>query len=463
MVSVLRVLVLVLVLCILVFAAPVGGQEIANWPAPATWTPRAPSRDSGRPLAGKGVIATQATDSPLPFIPLTPCRIADTRGNGFGGANGPPSLTAGPTRDFAITGSCGIPASAVAVSFNFGVTSLVQNGNLVAWPTGTAKPVVSSLNWTPGEVNISNGAVIPLGGEAGEISVFVNGPPQTVDLIIDTNGYYGSPTADLSNVFLGPFAGNATMTGGGNTGIGDDALAGNTDGNFNTATGNDALANNNTGSFNTANGFVALLKNNGGSGNTALGVSALFNNTIGFENIAVGHAAGLNLTTGDFNIAIGNPGVAGESATIRIGTGGTHTQAFLAGVRGVTTDMNDAVSVMIDSAGQLGTVSSSRRFKRDIEDMGDASRALTKLRPVTFRYRASHDPTDSPQYGLIAEEVAEVFPDLVVYDKDGQPETVRYHVLVPMLLNEVQKDRKTIADLTARLEHLELLMSGSIR
>ena len=277
----------------------------------------------------------------------------------------------------------------------------------------------------------------------------------SIDLIIDVNGYYGSPSEDLANVFLGPLAGNTTMAGSGNTGIGFEAIGSNTDGNFNTATGDDALANNNTGSFNTANGFAALLKNNGGSGNTAIGVSALFSNTIGFENIAVGHAAGLNLTTGDNNIEIGSPGVAGESDTIRIGTDGTQTRAFLAGVRGVTTGVNDAVAVMIDSGGQLGTLSSSRRFKQDIEDMGSASLALIKLRPVTFRYKASLDPTGSPQYGLIAEEVAEVFPDLVVYGKDGQPETVRYHLLVPMLINEVQKDRKAIADLTARLERLE--------
>jgi hypothetical protein len=196
---------------------------------------------------------------------------------------------------------------------------------------------------------LANAAIVPA-GSGGAINVFVS---IGTHVIIDINGYYGSPAADPSNVFLGPGAGNTTMAGGGNTGIGDDALASNTDGNFNTATGNDALANNNIGSFNTAAGFAALLKNNGGSGNTAIGVSALFNNTIGFENIALGHAAGLNLTTGDFNIDIGNPGVAGESETIRIGTDGTHTRAFLAGVRGATTGVNDGVAVMIDSASSL--------------------------------------------------------------------------------------------------------------
>jgi Chaperone of endosialidase len=397
--------------------------------------------------------------SPLPFIGVTPCRIVDTRGNGAPIQGG---LFAGGSdvRNYVLAGICGIPAAAQAVSLNFTVTGPGQTipGFLVAWPTGGVVPLASTLNWDHVPAQVANAAIVPTNASVS-ISVNVSAPTH---VILDINGYYGSPSGDPSNVFLGPFAGNSTMTGGGNTAIGDEALFNNTEGNGNTATGNDALATNNTGSFNTANGFAALLKNNGGSGNTAIGVSALFNNTIGFENIAVGHAAGLNLTTGDNNIDIGNPGVAGESDTIRIGTGGTQTQTFLAGVRGVTTGVNDAVGVMIDSAGQLGTVSSSRRFKRDIEDMGETSQALMKLRPVTFRYKADLDPTGSPQYGLVAEEVAEVFPDLAIYGKDGQPETVRYHVLVPMLLNEVQKDRKTIADLTARLERLEARMPESI-
>ena len=455
MVSTLRAL--ILVLCVVAFAAPVFAQGIANWPAPATWTPEARPE---RTLSAKNVATTQAIYPALPFIAVTPCRIADTRGNGFTGQYGPPSLVANATRSFTILGQCGIPASAAAVSFNFAALNVGGTGDLRVFPAGGGVPLVSTLNYNANTPNIANAAVVPL-GTGGAITVQADAV--SIDLIIDTNGYYGSRTEDFSNVFLGPSAGNATMIGSGNTGIGTEVLFSNTEGNFNTACGDDALAANNTGSFNTANGFVALLKNNAGSGNTAIGVSALFSNTIGFENIAVGHAAGSNLTTGDFNIEIGNPGVAGESATIRIGTGGTHTQAFLAGVRGVTTGVNDAVAVMIDSAGQLGTVSSSRRFKQDIEDMGDASGALMKLRPVTFRYKTSLDPTGSPQYGLIAEEVAEVFPDLVVCEKSGPPETVRYHVLVPMLLNEVQKDRKTIADLTARLKRLETLMSESIR
>jgi endosialidase-like protein len=425
-------------------------HEIPNWPAPPYWTPPA--------VRAPGALRTQAistTSAPLPFIAITPCRQYDSR-------NSTP-LPNGLSRPVELSGApCGVPASAVAFSVNITVFNISATANGVFEVGASTDPTFAWINFPPTETQRGNAGALPV-DDSDQLWVRVQMGSGQLDFVIDVNGYYGSRTEDPANVFLGPSAGNTTMIGSGNTGIGFEALGGNTEGNFNTATGDDALANNNTGAFNTASGFVALLKNNGGSGNTAIGVSALFNNTIGFENIAVGHAAGVNLTTGDSNIDIGNPGVAGDSETIRIGAAGTHTQAFLAGVRGVTTGVNDAVAVMIDSAGQLGTLSSSRRFKRNIEDMGDASQGLTKLRPVTFRYSASLDPAGPPQYGLIAEEVAEVFPDLVVFDSGGQPETVRYHFLVPMLLNEVQKDRKTIADLTARLERLEALMAESTR
>ena len=442
------------------FSVPVWAQEIANWPAPATWTPEGPgSGDSRHALSAKGVATTLATYPALPFVAVTPCRIADTRGNGFTGQYGPPALVANATRSFTITGRCGIPASAAAVSFNFAALNVGGAGDLRVFPSGGGVPLVSTLNYDANTPNIANAAIVPL-GTGGAITVQADAV--SIDLIADTNGYYGSPAADSSNVFLGPGAGNTTMTGANNTGIGLDVLAANTSGTFNSASGRSALLENTMGAQNTANGGFALLHNSTGSNNTAIGVSALFNNTMGSNNVAIGSFAGVGLTAGDNNIVIGNGGVS-ESATIRIGTVGTHTRAFLAGVRGVTTDVNGAVAVMIDPAGQLGTISSSRRFKQNIEDMGDASQALMRLRPVTFRYKTSLDPTGSPQYGLIAEEVAEVFPDLVVYEKSGPAETVRYHVLVPMLLNEVQKDRKTIADLSSRLERLEALVSESSR
>jgi hypothetical protein len=185
-----------------------------------------------------------------------------------------------------------------------------------------------------------------------------------------------------------------------------------------------------------------------------------------------------------------------ESNTIRIGTpapetaAGLHTRALVAGICGVTTANADAIPVVIDSAGQLGTVSSSRSVKEDIRDMGDTTTRLLDLRPVTFRYKQDHTLPGGrevpPEYGLIAEEVAEVFPDLVIYDEKGQPFTVKYHEMAPMLLNEIQKKHRAnleqqqsiakleaqertietqqqqIAALTTRLAQLEARVSGAL-
>ena len=186
--------------------------------------------------------------------------------------------------------------------------------------------------------------------------------------------------------------------------------------------------------------------------NTALGSNALAVNTTGANNTAVGKDAGNLLTTGSNNIDIGHVGAAAEAATIRIGTAATQTKAFVAGIRGITTGSNNAVAVLIDSNGQLGTVSSSRRYKEDIADMGGASARLQALRPVTFRYKQPYANGEKPvQYGLIAEEVAEAFPELAVFNAEGQPETVKYQDLTPLLLNEVQKLRVEKDELTKQL------------
>jgi hypothetical protein len=199
------------------------------------------------------------------------------------------------------------------------------------------------------------------------------------------------------------------------------------------ATGTFALLTSN-GDGNTATEFSALGSNATGSGNTADGDEALSNNTTGTANIAVGTLAGSNLTSGSHNIDIGNGGKAGESNVIRIGTKGVQTRALIAGIN------NSPVfgsPVLVNANGRLGIQASSARFKHDIRDMGDASDLLMKLRPVTFRYR--EDPKGTVQYGLVAEEVATVYPDLVTYGEDGKPETVADHVVPAMLLNEMQK------------------------
>ena len=198
------------------------------------------------------------------------------------------------------------------------------------------------------------------------------------------------------------------------------------------------MAANTFGYNNTATGVAALSANTTGGNNTAVGFSALQLSTTGSSNIALGSQAGMNVTTGSGNIEIGNFGVSNDSNTTRVGT--TQTATYVAGIRGGTTGSNNTQTVLIDINGQLGTVSSSRRYKEDIAGTGDASARLRALRPITFRYKRPFDNGEKPiQFGLITEEVASVFPELAVFNAEGQPESVKYHDLTPMLLNEVQK------------------------
>jgi hypothetical protein len=179
-----------------------------------------------------------------------------------------------------------------------------------------------------------------------------------------------------------------------------------------------------------------------GTDNTAVGYEALFNCGVtgigGSYNIAIGSGAGRTIMTGNSGIYIGaDAASSSESSTIRIGTSGTQSSCFIAGIRGVTTGQANAINVLIDSNGQLGTVSSSIRYKKDITSMESIIAALMKLRPVRFRYKI-HDEQSVPEYGLIAEEVAKILPDLVIY-KDGEPETVKYHLLPAILLKALQE------------------------
>jgi hypothetical protein len=223
-------------------------------------------------------------------------------------------------------------------------------------------------------------------------------------------------------------------------------LFSNTDGSNNTANGATALFNNTVGTDNTADGVSALANNVTGNFNTAVGANALFNNTTGSNNIALGFLAGDNIT-GDNNIDIAAEGVADESNTIRIGDNGSQRRTFIAGIRGVSTGNADAVNVVVDSDGQLGTTSSSRRFRKEIRPMGPASEAILALKPVTFHYKT--DTTGTPQFGLIAEEVAEVNPDLVVRNSEGEIYTVRYDAVNAMLLNEFLKEHRKVQELEA--------------
>lgn len=275
-------------------------------------------------------------------------------------------------------------------------------------------------------------------------------------------------TTGVRNTASGYQALHSNTTGNYNTASGYRALGYNTTGRHNTASGGGALYSNTTGESNTASGVTALHRNTTGGKNVAVGFEAARNQTTGSDNTAVGHQAGFawttgknniaigagagkNQTAGSNNIAIGAVGAASDTAIIRIGTSGSQTSTFIAGIRNST--VGSGMMVVVTADGQLGvSAPSSRRFKRDIHSMGDASSAIMRLAPVTFHYKEAADGGDSPlQYGLIAEEVAEVMPELVIYGSDGKPEGVAYQVLPSLLLNEYQKQAKELAATKAEL------------
>jgi hypothetical protein len=281
-------------------------------------------------------------------------------------------------------------------------------------------------------------------------------------LFFDTGGHDNTATGfqalfnntgGIENVASGAFALIDNQTGDFNTATGTGALQANIGGDANTATGTAALSDNTSGINNTANGVNALFFNITGHDNTAVGLNALLNNK-GSSNIAVGSQAGSNLTTGSNNIDIGNLGVAGESGKIRIGKQGTQNATFIAGIY----NMNEGGTikpVYINSNGRLGTQppASARRFKTEIKPMDKASEAILALKPVTFHYKS--DETDTRQFGLIAEEVAAVNPDLIVRDEKGEIYTVRYEAVNAMLLNEFLKEHQKVQELEATIGQLK--------
>jgi hypothetical protein len=248
-----------------------------------------------------------------------------------------------------------------------------------------------------------------------------------------------SNTIGTNNTAYGAFALFHNITGGGHTAVGYNALA-------TAAAGSSAFA------ANTAVGVNALFNDTTGNGNTAVGAGALFNTT-GGNNTAFGNFAGSVLTTGDNNIDIGNVGAAGESNTIRIGTQGTQTFTIVAGISNDIQAFGTPVIVTTD--GYLGVQTSSARFKDEIKPMNAASKPLFALRPVIFHYKKGIDPKGIPQFGLVAEDVERVNPDLVVRDKDGKPYTVRYDQVNAMLLNEFLKEHRAFLEEQGKVERLE--------
>lgn len=312
----------------------------------------------------------------------------------------------------------------------------------------TATGVGALFSNTTGDSNTANGT----------FALFDN----TTGVFNTATGFasLGNTTTGSRNTANGANALLNNTTGANNTATGYQALLSSTTGVNNTATGYLALFNT-TADGNTGTGFQALLNNTTGNANTANGTGALLNNTTGGANTAIGSSALSNNTTGDSNTALGisaGLGVTTATNVICIGTDGANVNnsCFIGNIHGVTTQNGDALPVLIDSAGQLGTMNSSRRFKKEIKPMDTASEAILALQPVTFHYK--NDTASTAQFGLIAEEVAELNPDLVVRDKDGNPYTVRYDAVNSMLLNEFLKEHHKVEKLEAMVGSLAAIV-----
>ena len=318
-----------------------------------------------------------------------------------------------------------------ATGFNALFTNTTGSLNTASGAGALGSNTSGSLNTANGWLALSNNTTGNQNTANGSYALFQN-----------TTGY--------TNTANGVSALENNFTGHNNTANGWRALFINNADN-NTANGSQALFNNTIGNDNTASGEFALVGNTTGSNNTADGDSALYHNTTGSGNIGLGANAGFHLTTGSNNIDIGNQGVFAESNTICIGTVGTHTRTFIAGISDAAIG---GMEVRVNQNGRLGTEPSSERFKEAIKPMDNASKTILALKPVTFRYKKEIDAAGISRFGLVAEEVERVNPDLVVRDKEGKPYSVRYDQVNAMLLNEFLEEHRKVEQMEKQIEAL---------
>jgi trimeric autotransporter adhesin len=354
-------------------------------------------------------------------------------------------------------------------------------GGYPGFNTAAGQKALFSL--TTGAGNTAIGSFSLLSNTDGSFNTGVGAGTLLFNVGDPSNGY------GVNNTAIGAAALLFNTTGYDNTAVGTQALFSNTEGASNTATGYQALVSNTTGSQNMATGQLALFGNTIGTENTASGYRALFSNMEGSRNAAHGFRALESNSTGSGNTALGSQAMSattsgsfntavGDSALSQNATGsgntvlgyqagiGIHTADNVIAIRASAEDVSNScyigqifgatsaggTAVFINGVGKLGTTTSSRRFKEDIQPMDKASETLLALKPVTFRYKKEIDPEGRSQFGLVAEEVAEVNPDLVVRDNDGKPYTVRYEQVNAMLLNEFLKEHKKVEKLETTLE-----------
>jgi hypothetical protein len=347
----------------------------------------------------------------------------------------PMAQAVGPDTDGTIPGSNNGEGIGVLVSRTTGV-----------WNTGTGFEALNHL--TAGNQNTATGLRALFSDTNGGFNTATG----VLSLFSNTSGFFNSATGaySLANNISGNYNtanGYAALyrnTADANTATGFGALYLNTTGSLNTANGYLALNHNTFGAANTATGYRALDSNTTGTFNTAIGDQALSRNTTGFANTAIGDGAGLDQTTGAGNVYIdsGITGVAGESNV-----------CYIASIFGQLSA--SGIPVLVNSSNKLGTTTSSKRFKEDIKSMDKASEAILALRPVSFRYKKQIDPAGTSQFGLVAEDVEKVNPELVVRDKEGKPYTVRYEAVNAMLLNEFLKAHRKIREQEATISQLK--------
>jgi len=337
--------------------------------------------------------------------------------------------------------------------------------NLTTGSANTAVGWYSLFSNAAGSFNTATGAGALLfnngdsaAGEASQNAAF-----GTAALLFNTIG--------SNNTAVGTVALLHNVNGGSNTAVGANALSNNASGSSNTATGTGALFANTTGSLNTAMGNAALDSNTSADRNTAVGAYALNGDSTGDRNTAIGVFALTQDNTGSFNTAVGVQALdglttGGTNTALGVGAGGSVTTAnnviciganvsgenvsnscYVGNIFGATS--SSGVAVFVNGLGKLGTVTSSKRFKEEIKPMGTTSEALFSLTPVAFHYKKDVDPVGTPQFGLVAEEVEKVNPDLVVRDKEGKPYSVRYDQVNAMLLNEFLKEHRKVESLEA--------------
>ena len=425
-------------------------------------------------LGDTTLVNMTAISAPLFTQPNLQLRIWFNDGvNGFAALSPVQNLTPTPYAVFANNANSASNAVSAtsATSAMTATTANTFSGSLSGDVTGTQGATVVASVGGQSAANVASGVITANSATSAN----------TANSIVqrDASGNFSAGTVTLSgplylvngenNTAVGWLALANNTTGTQNTADGNNALYFNTTGSVNTASGWQALYSNTTGGNNTASGWNALFSNKGGSWNTANGLSALYYNTSGNHNTAVGDSAlqsctsgsynvaigddaGGNLTTGSQNIDIYNQGVAGDNNTIRIGALGAQSSTFIAGIYGTTVS---GVAVQVNSSGQLGVLSSSQKFKTDIQSMGDTSDVLLALDPVTFKYKPGIDSSGMPQFGLIAEQVEKVDPNLVVHDKEHGIYTVRYEAVNAMLLNEFLKEHKTVQEQSTEIQTLE--------